>query len=950
MKQDHYFAKQEDHFSSFNALFSHLNQLQRLQQENILAGIRRRQERRFKPVRAGALNRLPVMQDWLDYGVDFSQRSVLFWDTLRQRGDDTLAHQREGFPILLKFDYEVIVNGSELPTPVNYCLLRILPGGQSIDESLPPLIVIDPRGGHGAGIGGFKEDSAIGESLRAGHATYFIAFSHAPEPGQTLDDIASAQAHFLEIVSARHPDAGKPVVIGNCQAGWALMGLAALRPELPGLVIINGAPLSYWAGVSGRNPMRYTGGLFGGGWMTRLGSDLGNGRFDGAWLVNNFENLDPANTYCAKYYNLFTHIDTEPKRFLDFERWWGSPVLFNQAEIESVVDDLFIGNSLSGNNPRKGAWVDLRRIEAPVVVFCSSGDNITPPQQALNWIADIYPTDLSLHSAGRTIVYLKHATIGHLGIFVSGKVARREHRELIGAVEAIQALPPGLYELVIDDLSGEGKAGFSPKVHFERRGIADILSHDDDGRDDEREFALVDRVSEINSSLYDWTIRPWMRQMINEPIASLLRQAHPFRQERVLWSSLNPALWWLPASAATARRTRKPVPRENPLLAWQDFWAASFEHTLDAWRDIRDAAQEMAFHAVYGGLSTLAGTARTSQTSKRGSHNDQALVERLREALPNGGRMDATLRILLLLANASGRLNKDTLTGLLADCREASVVDEEDFAIATLREIAYLQNMLVFAYPQESLDTLPMLLPTLADRQAVLEAVRRMEPQWLLGDGPVGELWRGIFERLELPVADFALREAAEEEQPPSVQAGSETEVDVEAEVEQQPVLDDVEPQADSTLPAEPELASESQQQPAQTELQAQPEQAQEPDDEPRPTETGDGDQAQDQSASAAELASELSAVAVGEAPEAELDPIAEALHGEAPRLALEASAEAVEAALDHPQSSEPLEVNLPAEAQQAHVSKSPRRTANAHKGVPAKPRKTRAPKPAKPE
>ena len=508
MKQDHYFAKQEDHFSSFHALLTHLNRLQRLQQENILAGIRRRDERRFKPVRAGALSKPPTLRDWLEYGTDFSQRSILFWDTLRQRGDDTLAHQREGFPVLLKFDYEVILDGSTLPTPVNYCLLRILPGGQSIDEALPPLIVIDPRGGHGAGIGGFKEDSAIGESLRAGHATYFIAFSHAPEPGQTLDDIASAQAHFLEIVTARHPNAGKPVVIGNCQAGWALMGLAALRPELPGLVIINGAPLSYWAGVSGRNPMRYTGGLFGGAWMTRLGSDIGNGRFDGAWLVNNFENLDPANTYCAKYYNLFTHIDTEPKRFLDFERWWGSPVLFNQAEIESVVDDLFIGNRLSGSNPRKGAWVDLRRIEAPVVVFCSSGDNITPPQQALNWIADIYPTDLSLHSAGRTIVYLKHATIGHLGIFVSGKVARREHRELIGAVEAIHALPPGLYELVIDDISGDGQPGFSPKVHFEHRRIADILSHDDDGRDDEREFALVERVSEINSSLYDWTIRP----------------------------------------------------------------------------------------------------------------------------------------------------------------------------------------------------------------------------------------------------------------------------------------------------------------------------------------------------------------------------------------------------------------------------------------------------------
>lgn len=924
MKQDHYFAKQEDHFSSFHALLTHLNRLQRLQQENILAGIRRRQERRFKPVRAGALNKVPTLRDWLDYGTDFSQRSILFWDTLRQRGDDTLAHQREGFPILLKFDYEVIVDGSELSTPVNYCLLRILPGGQSIDESLPPLIVIDPRGGHGAGIGGFKEDSAIGESLRAGHETYFISFSHAPEPGQTLDDIASAQAHFLEIVSARHPDAGKPVVIGNCQAGWALMGLAALRPELPGLVIINGAPLSYWAGVSGRNPMRYTGGLFGGGWMTRLGSDLGNGRFDGAWLVNNFENLDPANTYCAKHYNLFTHIDTEPKRFLDFERWWGSPVLFNQAEIESVVDDLFIGNSLSGNNPRKGAWVDLRRIEAPVVVFCSNGDNITPPQQALNWIADIYPTDLALHSAGRTIVYLKHATIGHLGIFVSGKVARREHRELIGAVDAIQALPPGLYELVIDDLSGEDPDGFSPEVRFERRRIADILSHDDDGRDDEREFAQVDRVSEINTSLYDWTIRPWMRQMINEPIANLLRQAHPFRQERVLWSSLNPALWWLPAAAANARRTRRPVAQGNPLLAWQDFWAASFEHTLDAWRDIRDASQEMAFHAVYGGLSTLAGRGRANPSARRSANNDQALVERLREALPNGGRMDATLRVLLLLASASGRLNKDTLKGLLADCREAAMLDEQDLATTTLREVAYLQNMLVFAYPQESLDTLPMLLPTLSDRQAVLEAVKRMEPQWLQGDGAVGELWRAIFERLELPAEPFAQPSEADPQQPaPQPQN--------EVAAEPQPSQEEAEQQQSS----EPE---------AEKVMQAQPAPVAEPDQ----AETADGNQVDRDAAPAAELAPDLSSLPAGEAPQAELAPIAEALHDEPPVPELLASSEAVEAALEEPREAAASEGQPMIE--QSEISKPARRATGTRKGAAAKPRKPRAPKPRKPE
>lgn len=42
---------------------------------------------------------------------------------------------------------------------------------------------------------------------------------------------------------------GKPFVIGNCQAGWAVAMLAATRPELCGPVIVPGSPLSYWAGL-----------------------------------------------------------------------------------------------------------------------------------------------------------------------------------------------------------------------------------------------------------------------------------------------------------------------------------------------------------------------------------------------------------------------------------------------------------------------------------------------------------------------------------------------------------------------------------------------------------------------------------------------------------------------------------------------------------------------------
>ncbi|MHC8314271.1 DUF3141 domain-containing protein [Pseudomonas sp. LB3P31] len=586
-------------------LLAHLNQLQQLNLRNVLSAVHERQASTFAPSRLEQL-RQPTVADWQQYLTDLGQRSLLFWDTLRQRGDNTLAHERAGYPLLLKFDHELLLAGEDLPRPVNYSLLKIFDRpGQPIDPGQPPVIIIDPRGGHGSGIGGFKQDSLIGESLRAGHPTYFIAFSHAPSPGQTLYDIVQAQAQFIAMISARHPDCAKPVVIGNCQAGWALMSLAALRPELPGLIIVNGAPLSYWAGTHGRNPMRYTGGLLGGGWMARLGSDLGNARFDGTWLVSNFESLDPANAWWGKYYHLYREVDSEAERFLDFERWWGSPTLLNGEEIEMIVDQLFIGNQLSGGVGRKSNGLDLKRIEVPVVVFCSAGDNITSPQQALDWITDLYPSDAALSAAGRTIVYLRHASIGHLGIFVSGEVARREHRELLGAVDTINALPPGLYEMLIEDLPEHAPTPYS--VRFEPRCIADIHGDTQAPRNNEREFALVERASSFNNCVYDAWVRPLMRQVINEPAAELLRRTHPFHQQQLLWSSLNPALWWLAAGAAEARGNRQCASADNPLLAWQDLYSDQLQDAFNGYRDVRDAAQEMSFYGVYGALDGLIG-------------------------------------------------------------------------------------------------------------------------------------------------------------------------------------------------------------------------------------------------------------------------------------------------------------------------------------------------------
>ena len=326
-----------------------------------------------------------IWTDWSRYAVDFAQRSTLFWDAIRARGNQYVEHNRQGMPPVLHFDYEVVLDARTFDRPVNYAMLRIVPPqGVTVDPKRRPYVIIDPRAGHGPGIGGFKDDSQVGVALREGHPVYFVMFYPQPEPGQTLLDVTEAERKFVHRVRELHPDSPKPVIVGNCQGGWAAMMLAAADPDEMGPIVINGAPMSYWGGASGEeqaeNPMRYAGGALGGTWLASLTADLGNGVFDGAHLVQNFENLHPSNTFWDKYYNLFANVDTETPRFLEFERWWGGFFLLNREEIEWITQELFVGNDLwSGKMKSKtGELLDLKRIKSPIILFASMGDNITP--------------------------------------------------------------------------------------------------------------------------------------------------------------------------------------------------------------------------------------------------------------------------------------------------------------------------------------------------------------------------------------------------------------------------------------------------------------------------------------------------------------------------------------------------------------------------------------------
>jgi len=677
-----------------------------------------------------------IWTNWMEYSTDFFQRSVLFWDTLRQRGNNFVEHERAGKPPVLHFDYEMVVDARTFERPVNYALVRIVPpAGVTVDPKRRPYVIIDPRAGHGPGIGGFKDDSQVGVAVRGGHPVYFVIFFPQPEPGQTLPDVCDAEAHFVRKVRELHSESPKPAILGNCQGGWAAMMLAASDSDDTGPIVINGAPMSYWGGAfregEGDNPMRYAGGMLGGTWLASLTADLGNGLFDGAYLVQNMENLNPANTFWDKYYHVFANVDTEPPRFLDFERWWGGFYLLNREEIEWIVQDLFVGNKLWTGEVRDtgGRAFDLRTIKSPIILFASMGDNITPPQQAFNWVADIYGSTDEIKANGQTIVGLLHQEIGHLGIFVSGKVAKKEHSQIVSVMKSIEALPPGLYGMkIIESKNSDGKVHYD--VEFIEHQLEDVVKRLNRlKRADEKPFEAVSAISDFNQRAYELFARPLVQALSNEVSAKMSREFHPMRFQRWAFSDENPWLWWLKPTVELVKNQRKPAGPDQPLRRAERMVSDLVSASFDFYRDIRDALSEAIFFQVYGSMFSLyisdKREMKEREVPKAQDPRELAFVKEALASMAQGGYPEALARVAALLASRGKPIplsRIDLKEELIAEYRDLL----PDMPRDQMRRIRGEQEIIIRYEPEKALETLPQLVHDKEDRVKLLTLLDRL--------------------------------------------------------------------------------------------------------------------------------------------------------------------------------------------------------------------------------
>ena len=212
------------------------------------------------------------------------------------------------------------------------------------------------------------------------------------------------------------------------------MMAAATRPELFGPIIVAGSPLSYWAGVRGKNPMRYTGGLLGRQLAHRADGRPRQRQLRRRLAGANFENLNPANTLWTKQYNLYSKVDTEAPRYLGFEQWWGGHVLLNAEEMQYIVDKLFVGNKLP---PARSSRPTARASTCATSARPSSSSArraTTSRRRSRRWAGSSTSTRASTRSArtarpSSTAVHETHRPSRHLRLGLRGEEGARRVRE-----------------------------------------------------------------------------------------------------------------------------------------------------------------------------------------------------------------------------------------------------------------------------------------------------------------------------------------------------------------------------------------------------------------------------------------------------------------------------------------------------------------------------------------
>jgi hypothetical protein len=369
-------------------------------------------------------------------------------------------------------------------------------------------------------------------------------------------------------------------------------------------------------------------------------------------------------------------------------------------------------------------------VASPIIVFTSMGDNISPPQEALGWILDLYRDVDDIRATGQTIVYCMDQKIGHLAIFVSSKVGAAQDEEFVQLMDVIDCMPPGLFEMVVSPRPADvPAAGFITGdwiARFEARSLDDIRAFGRNSPEDDRAFAAVARVSERNLAAYRRFMQPWIRALANQPMADMAKALNPLRLSYTMFADRNPWMKGVQRMSAGVAASRKPVPADNPFLALQQQISQQITTGLEAYRRARDDLQEKLFFGFYGspivqaivGLNDRSEVRPLPSTSPEKLAAQQAEAEGYAAKLSTGGFDAALTRAVLYVIAADHAVDQRCALALNVARKQLM-----HLSLAAFKSLVRDQFFVLLREQNSAVEVLAAMVPEMEARQKLLKQV-----------------------------------------------------------------------------------------------------------------------------------------------------------------------------------------------------------------------------------
>ena len=308
-------------------------------------------------------------------------------------------------------------------------------------------------------------------------------------------------------------------------------------------------------------------------------------------------------------------------------------------------------------------------------------------------------------------------------------------------------------------------------MRFEARTFDDIRALGGNSEEDERRFATVARVSEINLGLYRTFLQPWVRLFANEGAATWMRKLHPLRLQFELFSSANPFMAYLASMADVVRQNRQPVSKDNVFAQAEASASKAIESSLNTYRDLRDEFTEAAFLNIYGSpaLQAMVGLKASEGAPRHRPGLDatyKAFVahrtEELMRNIGEGGPREAAIRAALYIRRPEGVADERGFH-LIQRLREEA---GSDLTLAAFEKVVRDQFFSLMLDERRAADAIPAMLsrdPELASRMTsalgrLIEVVGVETPA---GKARLREMEK-VFKQRPIPANDAARSAAAE--------------------------------------------------------------------------------------------------------------------------------------------------------------------------------------------